>query len=115
MWRASPSGALESVPAAAFLCVLWKGFHFFLIWMEGRQTPAQKGEHVLDAAPKTNAINLAGRGGDAEMKLTTAAGAPATAALCLIKRLFVNPSTLFTAQKDKVSVASVRTGRLFGI
>lgn len=65
--------------------------------MERRQTPAQQGEHVHDAAPKTNAINLAGGVGGAERRLTTAAGPPATAALCLIKRLFVNPVTLFTA------------------
>lgn len=43
--------------------------------MERRQTPAQKGEHVLDAAPKTNVINFAGLDGGTEMRLTTVAGA----------------------------------------
>lgn len=83
--------------------------------MERRQTPAQKGEHVLDAAPKTNAINLAGRVGSAEMRLTTATdGAPSDCRTLLNQAAFCKPRHFIYSSKGQGKrVGSVRTGGVF--
>lgn len=70
--------------------------------MERRQTPAQKGEHVLAVAPKTNAINLAGRISDAEMRLTAAAGPPGERRTLLNQEAFCKPRHFIYSSKDKV-------------